>query len=97
MLGDGTTEGILYDLGSYPGLVRAAPAVSGATLVPGELYEIREDEWERVIAQLDDYEGPEYERELIPVRTADGVVDAWAYLYRGSANGFATISAWPPK
>jgi gamma-glutamylcyclotransferase (GGCT)/AIG2-like uncharacterized protein YtfP len=90
-LGDATTDGTLYNLGSYPGLVR------GTTSVTGELYEIRADQWERVIAHFDDYEGSEYTRELIPVRIAAGELDAWTYIYTGSINGFFAIAAWPPK
>jgi gamma-glutamylcyclotransferase (GGCT)/AIG2-like uncharacterized protein YtfP len=90
-LGDATTEGILYNLGSYPGLVR------GTTPVAGELYEIREEKWEYVISHFDEYEGSQYTREPIRVRTAGGDLDAWAYIYTGPINGFSAIAAWPPK
>ena len=95
-LGEATTDGVLYDMGGYPGLKRGAPAILPAP-VPGELYEVREESWSSVIAQFDDYEGAEYTRELVPVRTSKGDLVAWTYIYTGPVKGFSAITAWPPK
>ena len=39
-LGSASVEGVLYDLGEYPGLVLGREPVPGQTKVKGEVYEI---------------------------------------------------------
>jgi gamma-glutamylcyclotransferase (GGCT)/AIG2-like uncharacterized protein YtfP len=87
LLGKATTNGRLYSLGRYPGLVEAASPYR----VHGEVYDLEAPastfEW------LDGYEGivpgkPElspYERLERPVDLASGErLTAWVYLYRKS-------------
>ena len=91
LIGPATTSGRLFNLGAYPGLVR------GDGEARGELYEIAEEHWERVIAELDDYEGDQYVRELIRVATDEGETDAWAYIFVESTEDLDDITSWPPK
>jgi len=57
----------LVHMGGYPGLV-----AGGACAVRGEVYEIPPG----MLPDLDEYEGPEYERR--PIRLADGSeAEAW--------------------
>ena len=75
-VGCGTTKARLLDLGSYP----AAVPDLHATVV-GELYRLRERGLWRV---LDSAEGPQYHREGVTIRMADGrEVAAFIYLYVG--------------
>lgn len=90
--GDASVSGRLFDLGEYPGMI----SIDDAGRVVGELYEIDEANWDRVITRLDEYEGcsagdpqpHEYRRELVSARLAGGLVlPAWAYV----------LNAWPAK
>ena len=85
LVGRGVVEGMLVDLGEYPGLVLERV---GATA--GEIWELRDPE---LLARLDAYEGigpdaeePEsYERVRVPVTLADGrTLEAWTYAWRGA-------------
>lgn len=76
----GSVRGSLYDLGRYPGLLRANPA---GNRVAGELYEIPEDAADRVLHALDEYEGDEFKRERAYVTLASGRRRAaWLYVLR---------------
>lgn len=83
LVGRGTIEAALYDLGIFPA---AIPAPDGR--VSGEVYEVEDDP--SVIATLDEIEGyrpsePDaslYTRMQVPVVLDDGRVDvAWVYFY----------------
>lgn len=83
---DGTVRGHLHQSGwgaalGFPGLVLddAGPVVPVQVLESADLLA----HWER----LDTFEGPGYERVLVAVQTADGVLDAW--LYALSPEGMA--------
>lgn len=70
----------LVDLGPYPGLL-----AQGATAVAGEVYDVPES----LLARLDDYEGPDYDRR--PIELEDGTeVEAWV-LRPEHARGHARI------
>jgi gamma-glutamylcyclotransferase (GGCT)/AIG2-like uncharacterized protein YtfP len=88
LIGEATTEGRLYSLGRYPGLVKAT---DGPYRVHGEVYELKTPA--SSLRWLDAYEGivpgkPElspYERVERPVHLASGgALTAWVYLYRRS-------------
>jgi gamma-glutamylcyclotransferase (GGCT)/AIG2-like uncharacterized protein YtfP len=79
--GAATMRGLLYDLGSYPGMV------AGDGLVHGEVLRLSDPDQ---LAALDAYEechgpNPLYRRELTIVRRENGEETvAWAYFYAGS-------------
>jgi gamma-glutamylcyclotransferase (GGCT)/AIG2-like uncharacterized protein YtfP len=69
-----SVEGILFDLGEYPGLV-----LSGSGAVLGELIRFRN--LAIILQRLDEEEGAEYRREAVRVRLSDGSTQAaWAYV-----------------
>jgi gamma-glutamylcyclotransferase (GGCT)/AIG2-like uncharacterized protein YtfP len=75
-VGNGTVTARLLDLGSYPAAVRDT---HGA--VVGEVYRLRDRDLWRV---LDSAEGPQYDRQEVAVRMADGrEVTAFTYWYVG--------------
>ncbi len=86
LLGNATTPGLLYDLGSFPG---AVPAANG-NLIVGELYQLTDTNNHSIaFDQLDHYEGviPEareeqlYRREMTDVFFQQHNVSAWIYWY----------------
>ncbi len=97
ILGDATTQGGLFDIGSYPGLV--IDSHPGLT-VKGELYEL--DNGADILARLDDYEGcaphfsqpHEYRRERRSVVSESGLeVQAWVYVYNWPVESAVCISS----
>jgi len=92
----GKTQGLLYDLGSYPGLVYQTDL---DTWVKGEI--IRLHYPERFLPVLDDYEmidpnAPEeneYKRTLISVQTEAGPQECWTYIYQQSTASYHPISS----
>lgn len=78
-------EYLLVNCGSYPGLVRAANGQARCS-IRGELYRVDE----KLLAELDRFEGVprEYVRELI--RLADGSV-AETYIYVLPVEGLAIL------
>ena len=83
--GRGSVQGVLYDLGSYPGMV------AGQGTVVGELYEILQAD--RLLPKLDAIEGyypnapdkSSYLRRRSRVRHFDGVnVSSWVYVFNGT-------------
>jgi pyruvate carboxylase len=70
--------GRLYDFGLYPG---ARPANDSVT---GEIFQIDES----LLANLDEYEGSEYERAAVSAKLDDGrTIECWIYWYVGSDTG----------
>jgi len=74
-LGVGTTRPgfAMLNLGRYPGVVRGRAAIGGELfLVPQPL-----------MSGLDRLEanGRVYRRELVPITTASGTIQAWIYIY----------------
>src|SRR5215472_2106541 len=98
-VGDGSVKGALVSLGRYPGLIE------GSGTVRGELY--RFADLPAALDVLDDVEEFEptdpsrslYLRIPIRVRTNDGEVDAWTYLYNGSTDDAQPIPSgdWNDK
>jgi gamma-glutamylcyclotransferase (GGCT)/AIG2-like uncharacterized protein YtfP len=73
-IGDAQVLGGLYDLGRYPG---ARPSSHS---ILGEVFEIPDS----LLAALDEYEGPEFERAIVPTSRN---IDCWVYWYVGSNSG----------
>jgi len=78
-VGSDRVAGGLYDFGLYPGARRADP--TGGTIL-GEIFHLPEPS--AILAALDEYEGPEFERALV---TTAGMLDCWIYWYVGSGAG----------
>ncbi len=74
-LGSAQVTGLLYDFGSYPG------ARPGDGSIRGEIFQL--DDPAAILAELDRYEGPEYERAMV---AANGI-DCWIYWYVGPDPG----------
>lgn len=79
-VGSGLVNARLYDLGSYPGAVRAE-----TDEVEGDVFAVLNEE--KVFRVLDEYEGEEYGREQAEVTMDSGEnVLAWIYWYNGQIN-----------
>jgi gamma-glutamylcyclotransferase (GGCT)/AIG2-like uncharacterized protein YtfP len=86
--GPATIAGSLYRIAHYPGLVE--DLTTGP--VKGELWRPRE--FDKLIAQLDDYEGRDYQRVNRTVTTPAGEpVSAWVYLFVASIEGKPRIES----
>ena len=97
LIGEGTVQGKLFDLGEFSGAIPAAEAT-----IEGELYKIKnEREFAWAICQLDDYEGtsaepfeqPLYRREITEVSINNDSVQAWIYWYSGDVTGKHVITS----
>ncbi|RAJ98224.1 gamma-glutamylcyclotransferase (GGCT)/AIG2-like uncharacterized protein YtfP [Larkinella arboricola] len=86
LIGAGRFPGRLYDLGEYPGAVYDRNADG---LVHGELYTFSEVAVAGLLNVLDEYEGDEYRRAVVPVQTGNGLIDCWTYLL------IQPTAAWP--
>jgi gamma-glutamylcyclotransferase (GGCT)/AIG2-like uncharacterized protein YtfP len=96
-VGEASVRGVLFDLGTYPGLVVNEQATG---LVKGEIYALRAPSADGTLAALDEYEGcapsdvepHEYRRVLVQATLADGpVLSAWAYVLNRSIAGLTPI------
>ena len=75
--------GRLYQFGSYPGAVISN---TSGEWVQGELYNLEDPD--RLLSQLDEYEGGDYERAIAEVQSSiGGDIQAWVYVYRGKLDG----------
>ncbi|MFC5411376.1 gamma-glutamylcyclotransferase [Larkinella bovis] len=90
LVGPGFSPGRLYDLGTYPGAVFDPDA---ETWVHGEVYSFRETGAPAFLRTLDDYEGAEYDRILVSVKTANGTVDCWTYRFIQPAQSLPLIAS----
>ncbi|MGA0557003.1 gamma-glutamylcyclotransferase family protein [Larkinella sp. VNQ87] len=88
LLGPGFFAGWLYDLSTYPGAV-LDPLTDAK--VHGEVYCVPIPVFESLLQTLDDYEGDEYTRAVVPVQTADGPVDCWTYLFNQPTDALPLI------
>jgi gamma-glutamylcyclotransferase (GGCT)/AIG2-like uncharacterized protein YtfP len=96
-VGEASVPGMLFDLGTYPGLVVNAQATG---LVQGEIYALRAPGADGTLAALDEYEGcaptdvepHEYRRILVQATLADGpMLSAWAYVLNRPLAGLTPI------
>ncbi len=77
-VGEARVTGRLYDFGAYPG-ARSAEQPDESIL--GEVFHLAEPGV--VLAALDEYEGPEFERAVVTA----GPLECWIYWYVGPAAG----------
>ncbi len=91
-VGDASVPGALYDLDRYPALVDCSEPEAR---VFGEVYAVRPDRRDDLLALLDQYEGYAadnrysslFERVEVPVRYEDGSEQtAWLYRYNHPVN-----------
>ena len=95
-IGEGWISGTLYDLGSYPGLVYMAGMEDK---VRGEIYQMYRPEL--LLPVLDYYEmmdpaqpaANEYNRSLLPIRSAGQIMECWTYIYQQSVAGLPKITS----
>ena len=80
LVGTGSFQGRLYDLGRYPGVV---PSRGKTDRVIGEIYRFREGK--RAFEILDEYEGHRFKRRRVTIIQEDGKsITSWIYLYARS-------------
>jgi len=98
LIGAGTVQGSLYDMGDYP---VAIPAGS-EKFITGELYAINNtEEFDYAISQLDDYEGLNveageaalYRRNTATITCNGQPYTAWVYWYNGNVSGLTEIAS----
>jgi gamma-glutamylcyclotransferase (GGCT)/AIG2-like uncharacterized protein YtfP len=77
-VGAGRVAGLLYDFGRYPGAVKSDQT---DCWVQGEVHRLDAVE---LLAVLDEYEGPEFERARVSVT---GLQECWIYWYVGAETG----------
>jgi gamma-glutamylcyclotransferase (GGCT)/AIG2-like uncharacterized protein YtfP len=81
-LGPARVSGKLYLIESYPGLVECSDSnqwVHGRLVQPADP--------ETILRQLDQYEGPDYERIVLQaIGTGGPRCDVWVYVYRGKVD-----------
>lgn len=77
---EGRVRGSLYRIADYPGLVEDSD-----DFVTGEIFQPRDAG--SLLRELDEYEGPEYERVRRMAETAGGPRECWAYLYARPVEG----------
>jgi pyruvate carboxylase len=88
-LGLGIFQGILYDLGRYPG---ALPSKDKTHFITGEIYRLNNPD--RVLRLLDEYEGPKFKRTEVEVFLAPHqAISCWIYLYTHSVAGRRIITS----
>jgi gamma-glutamylcyclotransferase (GGCT)/AIG2-like uncharacterized protein YtfP len=89
-LGQGTVCGRLYVVSWYSGMV---PGEAADECVTGDAFELNPDAAERVLAELDAYEGDDFERRTVEVTLEDETrVGAFAYLYAASVAGLPRVA-----
>lgn len=96
LLGEGTVQGVLYDLGSFPALVDAGEADER---VVGDVYAL-DHEPSVALDRLDRYEGARgpnplpYERRRRTVEMQDGTErGAWTYVWTGDVERSPRVEA----
>ncbi len=95
-LGEGQVNGLLLDIGHYPGLVYKTDSEQK---VIGHVFELNDAA--EMLPHLDHYEcvGPafeepnQYRRELIKVDLNGQLMDCWAYLYNLPIEGIKIIES----
>ena len=93
----GSIQGRLYVAEGWPA---AVPSADPQDRVHGEVFELADPD--SVLASLDDWEGPRYQRRLLPVLFKDQgfEVESWAWLWTGPVDEAQRLpkGRWqPPK
>jgi gamma-glutamylcyclotransferase (GGCT)/AIG2-like uncharacterized protein YtfP len=93
---DGSFNGLLYNLGEYPGALYQ-PDIDSR--VYGSVVLLNDNP--TILNTIDVYEGygenePQpnlFVRQLIPVKTTQGIANCWVYLYNQPIDGYRLISS----
>lgn len=87
-LREGSIHGRLYLADGWPA---AVPSEAPQEQVHGEVYELRDPA--TTLAVLDDWEGPGYQRRLLPVLLKDQgfEIECWAWAWSGPVDEAARI------
>ena len=89
LVGTGSFQGKLYDLGRYPG---AIPSHGKTDRVLGEIYRFSESQ--RTLEILDEYEGHRFKRKRVTIVQESGKsIPCWIYLYARSVRRRPRISS----
>ncbi len=81
-LGNAHIRGRLYQFRRYRGAILSERP---SEQVYGEVFRLEDL---RVLETLDNYEGSEYKRAIVPVHLEDGQqIQAWVYIFRGKEKG----------
>ncbi len=93
--GPGKVEGILYDIGHYPGIILLP---GREQFVNGNIYLLNDPE--TTLKVLDHYEGitdddqpDEYMRKITAIETNDRTLDCWIYEYNFPVDGLKQITS----
>ncbi len=85
LLGLARARGVLYNLGAHPGMIVS----NSAGWVRGEVYRLADHQ---MLAELDEYEGPTFERISVTALLDSGSMEPrWAYVYLGDVSNRAEI------
>jgi len=89
-LGAARLRGRLYALGWFPGAVASDDP---ADVVHGDVFALHPAHADTVLARLDAYEGPAFERRKVEARLETGAaVRCWIYLYTGELDDAERIA-----
>lgn len=89
LVGTGSFQGKLYDLGRYPG---AIPSSGKTDRVLGEIYRFSDSQ--RALEILDGYEGHRFKRKRVTIVQESGQsIACWIYLYTRSVRHRPRISS----
>ena len=80
----GRLRGSLYRVAAYPGWVEDSDG-----FIEGDVFQPRDAG--SLLRELDEYEGPEYQRVRRIIDTDAGPRECWVYLYVGPVEGSARI------
>lgn len=84
-----TVQGILYDIGEYPGLILSNKSKDQ---VKGELFQLNNPD--KLIKELDAYEGSEYRKVIASVYLKDGTtLKSWLYIFCLPTDTFTCIES----
>ena len=87
-LGPARISGRLYGFDWHPGAVEPE---GPEDIVRGDVFHLSRPD--AILARLDEYEGPEFERAGTVARLDSGrSLEAWVYLYRGPKKGARILS-----
>lgn len=78
-IGEGSIIGKLYHISWYPAFKKSN---NEEDMVLGDVYQLKENRKESLIELLDEYEGEEYEKELLEVTFNKEKIKALVYVYK---------------